>query len=147
MRHLAYTEIKRHHTLFSQQLHPQSGSLSNDHFWLNLSRPGKIVKIATESSFFSRLHQIIISIDKQKQPPYTSIHRKQYLINNKRPTKAFGDVIGSGRTALLTLDGISAVEGRVPIIQNGQIIGAIGISGGTSQRDGQIAAAGAKVTM
>jgi uncharacterized protein GlcG (DUF336 family) len=56
-------------------------------------------------------------------------------------------VIGSGRTALLTLDGISAVEGRVPIIQNGQIIGAIGISGGTSQRDGQIAAAGAKLTM
>jgi len=96
---------------------------------------------------FSRLHPIIISIDKQKQPPYTSIHRKQYLINNKRPTKAFGDVIGSGRRALLTLNGISAVEGGVPIIQNGKIIGAIGISGGTSQQDCQVAAAGAKVTM
>jgi uncharacterized protein GlcG (DUF336 family) len=35
----------------------------------------------------------------------------------------------------------------VPIIQNGKIIGAIGISGGTSQQDGQVAAAGAKVTM
>jgi uncharacterized protein GlcG (DUF336 family) len=56
-------------------------------------------------------------------------------------------VIGSGRTALLTLNGISAVEGGVPIIQNGKIIGAIGISGGTSQQDCQVAAAGAKVTM
>jgi uncharacterized protein GlcG (DUF336 family) len=93
------------------------------------------------------LTPIIISIDKQKQPPYTSIHRKQYLIKNKRPIKAFEDVISSGRTALLTLDGISAVEGGVPIIQNGKIIGAIGISGGTSRQDGQVAAAGAKVTM
>ena len=89
---------------------------------------------------------MIISIDKQEQPPYTSIHRKQYLIKNKRPTKAFEDVIGSGRTAT-DLDGISAVEGGAPIIQNGKIIGAIGISGGTSQQDGQVAAAGAKVTM
>jgi len=56
-------------------------------------------------------------------------------------------VIGSGRTSLLILHGISAVEGGVPIIQNGKIIGAIGISGGTSQQDGQVAAAGAKVTM
>jgi uncharacterized protein GlcG (DUF336 family) len=83
----------------------------------------------------------------KNSPPYTSIHRKQYLIKNKSPTKAFEDVIGSGRTALLTLDGISAVEGGVPIIQNGKIIGAIGISGGTSQQDGQVATAGAKVTM
>jgi glc operon protein GlcG len=56
-------------------------------------------------------------------------------------------MIDGGRTALLILDGISAVEGGVPIIQNGKIIGAIGISGGTSQQDGQVAAAGAKVTM
>jgi len=45
----------------------------------------------------------------------------------------------------LTLDGISAIEGGVPIIQNGKIIGAIGVSGGSAQQDGVIAAAGAAV--
>jgi len=101
----------------------------------------------TPPLYFDAKYPCKISLDKQKQPPYASIHRKQYLIKNKRPTKAFEDVIGRGRTALLTLHGISAVGGGVPIIQNGKIGGAIGISGGTSRQDCQVAAAGAKVTM
>ena len=39
MRHLAHAELKNAPYSFSQQLHLQSGSLLNDHFWLNLSRP------------------------------------------------------------------------------------------------------------
>jgi glc operon protein GlcG len=45
----------------------------------------------------------------------------------------------------LTLDGISAIEGGVPIIEDGKIIGAIGASGGSSVQDGQVAGAGAAV--
>jgi uncharacterized protein GlcG (DUF336 family) len=45
--------------------------------------------------------------------------------------------------AYLTLDGISAIEGGVPIIQDGKIIGAIGVSGGSSAQDGEVAKAGA----
>ena len=63
----------------------------------------------------------------------------------KRPTKALEDVIVSGKLNYLTLDGISAIEGGVPIIQDGKIIGAIGVSGGAAAQDGQVAVAGAKV--
>jgi glc operon protein GlcG len=41
----------------------------------------------------------------------------------------------------LTLDGISAIESGVPVIRDGKIIGAIGVSGGSSQQDGMVAGA------
>lgn len=59
----------------------------------------------------------------------------------KRPTKALQDVITSGFNPLLSLQGTTAVEGGVPIIQAGKIVGAIGISGATSAEDGRVAAA------
>ncbi|HUH65531.1 MAG TPA: heme-binding protein [Syntrophales bacterium] len=74
-----------------------------------------------------------------------ALHKAKCSVAYKRPTKAFEDTIGSGKTAYLTLDGISAIEGGVPIIQDGKIIGAIGVSGGSAAQDGQVATAGAKV--
>jgi uncharacterized protein GlcG (DUF336 family) len=44
---------------------------------------------------------------------------------------------------VLALKGAVAVEGGVPIVIDGKIVGAIGVSGGTSQQDGQCARAGA----
>ncbi|MFO1318931.1 MAG: heme-binding protein [Burkholderiales bacterium] len=61
----------------------------------------------------------------------------------KRPTKAFEDAIAGGRTALLGLDVALPLEGGLPLIYNGQVVGAIGVSGVTSQQDGLIAKAGA----
>jgi uncharacterized protein GlcG (DUF336 family) len=62
----------------------------------------------------------------------------------KRPTKAFQDTLAAGGVGLrvLTLDGVVAAEGGVPVTVNGAIVGAIGVSGGTSEQDGVIAAAG-----
>ncbi|MBS0296764.1 MAG: heme-binding protein [Proteobacteria bacterium] len=60
----------------------------------------------------------------------------------KRPSKAFGDALTSGRTAILSFDGVIAVEGGIPIVVDGRIIGAIGASGGSSEQDGAMAAAG-----
>ena len=74
-----------------------------------------------------------------------AVHKAKCSVAYKRPTKAFEDTIGSGKTAYLTLDGIIAIEGGVPIIQDGKIIGAIGVSGGAAAQDGQVAMAGAKV--
>lgn len=74
-----------------------------------------------------------------------ALHKAKCSVAFKRPTKAFEDTIGKGNTAYLTLDGISAIEGGVPIIQDGKIIGAIGVSGGSAAQDGQVATAGAKV--
>jgi glc operon protein GlcG len=63
----------------------------------------------------------------------------------KRPTRAFQDTLAGGGEGLrvLALKGAVAVEGGVPIVIDGKIVGAIGVSGGTSQQDGQCARAGA----
>jgi uncharacterized protein GlcG (DUF336 family) len=59
-----------------------------------------------------------------------------------RPTKALEDAIAGGRTALLGMPGIVAVEGGLPIRSEGKVVGAIGVSGMTSPQDGEVAAAG-----
>jgi uncharacterized protein GlcG (DUF336 family) len=62
----------------------------------------------------------------------------------KRPTKVFEEGLAAGRTALLKLPGVIPIEGGVPLtLPDGQIIGAIGVSGGTPAQDGQVAQAGA----
>jgi glc operon protein GlcG len=63
----------------------------------------------------------------------------------KRPTKALQDTIAAGGAGLrmLTLDGVTAVEGGIPLVVGGQIVGAIGASGMASDQDGVVAAAGA----
>jgi glc operon protein GlcG len=63
----------------------------------------------------------------------------------KRPTKSFQDTVAQGGVGLrmLGLPGAVPVEGGIPLIESGKIIGAIGASGGTSEQDGQTAQAGA----
>ena len=65
----------------------------------------------------------------------------------KRATKAFQDTLAAGGDGLrvLGLEGAVPVEGGLPLVANGLIVGAIGVSGGTSAQDGQVAAAGAAV--
>ena len=63
----------------------------------------------------------------------------------KRPTKALQDTLAAGGEGLriLGLPGAVPVDGGVPIVMDGKIVGAIGLSGGTSAQDGQCATAGA----
>jgi uncharacterized protein GlcG (DUF336 family) len=62
----------------------------------------------------------------------------------KRPTKAFEDIINNGRTAMTSLNDFTPLQGGVPIVINGQIVGAIGVSGAASaQQDEDLAMAGA----
>lgn len=62
----------------------------------------------------------------------------------RRPTKAFQDAVAGGGAGLrvLGLRGASPVEGGLPIVVDGKIIGGIGVSGGTSEQDGVVAKAG-----
>ena len=60
----------------------------------------------------------------------------------KRPTKALEDAIGSGKLQMLDLPGATPIEGGLPLVHEGQVVGAIGVSGVMSSQDGQIAAAG-----
>lgn len=63
----------------------------------------------------------------------------------RRPTKALQDVIaqGGGGLRLLAVPGLMPLEGGVLIVVDGKIIGAIGVSGVTSEQDAQVAMAGA----
>ena len=59
----------------------------------------------------------------------------------RRPTRAFSDSVTAGRTQVLSLPNVVAIEGGVPIVVRGRVIGAIGVSGATSEQDGEVAAA------
>jgi glc operon protein GlcG len=63
----------------------------------------------------------------------------------KRPTKALQDALAAGGAGLrvLRLQGAVPVEGGIPLVLDGKIIGAIGVSGDSSDHDGQCAKAGA----
>ncbi len=62
----------------------------------------------------------------------------------KRPTKMFEDaVIKNGYTPILKLPEAMPIEGGIPLMFDGHILGAIGVSGGTPQEDGKAAQAGA----
>ena len=65
----------------------------------------------------------------------------------KRPTKVFQDGVAAGGEGLrlLGLEGAVPIEGGLPLAIDGKIVGAIGVSGGTSQQDGVAATAGANV--
>lgn len=67
-----------------------------------------------------------------------AIQKAKSAIAFKRPTKAFEDVLAGGRSAILALPGAMPVEGGLPITVDGKIIGAIGVSGGTSPQDGEV---------
>ena len=61
----------------------------------------------------------------------------------RRESKSYEDVINGGRTAFLSVPGLQAMlEGGVPIMKDGQCIGAVGVSGVKSNEDAQIARAG-----
>jgi uncharacterized protein GlcG (DUF336 family) len=63
----------------------------------------------------------------------------------RRPTKVFQDGVAAGGEGLrlLKLAGATPVEGGLPLIAEGKLVGSIGVSGVTSQQDNQIAKAGA----
>lgn len=62
----------------------------------------------------------------------------------KRPTKALEEAITGGRHALLGVPGVLPLEGGVPVVLAGAIVGAVGVSGMTSAEDGIVAAAALK---
>jgi len=73
-----------------------------------------------------------------------AIDKARSAVLYKRPTKAFQDGVAAGGAGLriLRLQGAMPVEGGQPILLDGKIIGAIGVSGDTSEHDNQCAMAG-----
>jgi glc operon protein GlcG len=77
--------------------------------------------------------------DTQHASPRIAIDKARSAAMFKRPTKAFQDSVEKGGVFLrvMGLRGASFVEGGVPIVVDGKIIGGLGVSGGMSEQDGQ----------
>jgi len=69
-----------------------------------------------------------------------SMRKAESAIKFKRPSKAFSDNVAT-RPQVMALPGALAFEGGLPIVHQGEIVGAIGISGMTSEQDGEVARA------
>jgi glc operon protein GlcG len=72
-----------------------------------------------------------------------SIGKARTALLFQKPTKVFEDVVNQGRTAMVALDGFTPLQGGIPISFNGQIVGAVGVSGSASApEDEELAMAG-----
>ena len=71
-----------------------------------------------------------------------AIGKARTAVSLKRPTKALEDALNGGQYAILSFPNILPREGGLPIFADGKVIGAIGVSGGTSPQDAQVAKAG-----
>ena len=97
-----------------------------------------VVDIAGELVYFEKMD------DSQNGSVKVAVAKARSAALFKRPTKAFQDTLTATDDGLriLGLDGAVPVEGGIPLVIDGLIVGAIGVSGGTSQQDGECANAG-----
>ncbi len=80
--------------------------------------------------------------DTQTASATVAIEKARTAAMFRRPTKMFEDAIAGGRNALLGMGGVTPVEGGLPIVVNGKVVGAVGVSGLTSPQDAQVGQAG-----
>lgn len=73
-----------------------------------------------------------------------SIGKARTAVLFKKPTKVFEDIIKNGRTAMVALNDFTPLQGGIPIVVDGQLVGGVGVSGAASaQQDEELAIAGA----
>ncbi|MBN3803976.1 hypothetical protein GXB81_13070 [Paraburkholderia sp. Ac-20336] len=73
---------------------------------------------------------------------YIATEKARTAALGRRETKVYEDMINNGRTAFLSAPLLGTLEGGVPVIVDGQVIGSVGVSGVKSEQDVQIAKAG-----
>ncbi|MCP4619364.1 MAG: heme-binding protein [Bradyrhizobium sp.] len=71
-----------------------------------------------------------------------SVGKARAAATYRRPTRAFMDAINKGSPATATLPGVFASPGGLPIMVDGKVTGAVGVSGATGDQDEQCAKAG-----
>jgi glc operon protein GlcG len=80
--------------------------------------------------------------DTQTASAVIAIEKARTSATYRRASKELEDNIAAGRVAVLGLPGATPIEGGLPIVVGGKMIGAIGVSGVLSSQDGQVARAG-----
>ena len=83
--------------------------------------------------------------DTQTASAIVAVEKARTAAGYRRTSKEFEDGIAGGRNAILGLPGVTPIEGGLPIVVGGKMIGAIGVSGVTSPQDGMVAKAGIDV--
>jgi glc operon protein GlcG len=117
---------------------------------INLAAAKKVAAAAAAKAVEMKVNMVIAIVDTGGQLVYferfdvvqwgsnnVAIHKATASVQYKRATLALENAVKANVT-YLTLDGITAIEGGVPIIENGKIIGAIGCSGGSSVQDAAV---------
>ena len=94
-------------------------------------------------------HGYLVYYERMENTQYASndiaIGKARAAATYRRPTRAFADVINKGGPATATLPGVFASPGGVPLMVDGKVVGAVGVSGVTGDQDEQCAKAGAGV--
>ncbi|MBU2012491.1 MAG: heme-binding protein, partial [Gammaproteobacteria bacterium] len=73
---------------------------------------------------------------------YIATEKARSSALGRRETKGYEDMVNNGRTAFLSAPVVCSLEGGVPLVVDGQVIGSVGVSGVTAAQDAQIAKAG-----
>jgi glc operon protein GlcG len=81
--------------------------------------------------------------DAQLASQEVSVQKARSALLFKRPTKALEDAVTGGRIVMMALANAVPIEGGLPLMAYGKIVGAIGVSGASSPQDGIVAKAGA----
>ena len=96
-----------------------------------------IVDTAGNLVYFEKLD------DTQTASVDVAIAKARSASTYRRETKVFETALSKGRTGILGLPGAVPIEGGIPLVYESRVVGAIGVSGVTSEQDGQVARAGA----
>ncbi|NUT79136.1 hypothetical protein HNO86_29245 [Pseudomonas sp. C1C7] len=75
---------------------------------------------------------------------YIATEKARTAALGRRESKSYEEMVNGGRTAFVTAPLLTSLEGGVPIIVDGQVIGAVGVSGVKAEQDAQVAKAGAQ---
>ena len=114
--------------------------------WPNVRRTRWNVSVAIVDT-----HGALLYFERSENTQYASndiaIGKARAAATYQRPTRAFAEVINKGGPATATLPGVFASPGGVPIMVDGKVTGAVGVSGVTGDQDEQCAKAGASAGM
>ena len=75
---------------------------------------------------------------------YIATEKARTSALGRRDSKGYEEMVNGGRSAFLSAPLVTSLEGGVPIVVEGQVVGAVGVSGVKADQDAQIAAAGVR---
>jgi glc operon protein GlcG len=99
-----------------------------------------VIAVVDDGGYLLVLHRLD---DAQVASVEVGIGKARTAAIFRRPSRVFEDQVRDGRIAALALPGATPLQGGIPIVFEGKVVGAIGVSGNTPQEDEEIAKAGA----